>query len=405
MRIARLESVFTLSAAALTFLMPGCVRSAGTSPLLPALSATAAQKSACAPTGSFPNITAYAPIYSFGNASDFVRYPNTTPVAYRGTLYGTASGGYGSVYAMTTDGREQQLFAFGGVNGFEPLGDLALDGGRLYGTTLHGGPDGEGNVFSITTKGAERLVHRFGALGDGAYPVAGLLVHDGLLYGTTTSGGANGWGVVYSLTRSGNEKILYSFGAGADGREPWATLIAVNGMFYGTTINGGKADLGTVFSITPDGAERVLYSFRKNGDGRYPIARLLYASGALYGTTLDGGAYGFGTVFSVGLGGGEHVLHSFNGTLNGGCHPKAELVAFDGKLFGTTYGPTSIGEKGFGTIFRMTPSGGTTTVYRFRAGSEGNTPGGGLVPLNRALYGAATLGGDDDEGVLYRLTP
>ncbi|MGB8519170.1 MAG: choice-of-anchor tandem repeat GloVer-containing protein [Candidatus Tumulicola sp.] len=396
-----------MSGVGLTFSMQGCVRSAGPSPLPSAVSATATvtQKLACAPTGSLPNSTTYAPVYSFGNPSDFVKYPNTTPVAYRGMLYGTASGGYGSVYAITTDGREQQLFAFGGTNGFEPMGDLVAYRGRLYGTTLHGGPYGEGNVFSVTANGVEKPVHRFGDIGDGAYPVGGLLVHGGLLYGTTTSGGSNGWGVVYSLTRSGTEKILYSFGSGTDGREPWAALIAVNGTLYGTTINGGKDDLGTVFSITPDGTERVLYSFRKNGDGEYPLARLLYADGSLYGTTLNGGAHGFGTLFSVGLAGKERVLHSFDGSLTGGCHPKAGLVEFGGKLYGTTYGPTSIGEKGFGTIFRVTPSGGTTTVYHFRAGSDGNTPGGGLVALNGALYGAATLGGDNDEGVLYRLSP
>lgn len=385
--------------------LQGCAGNAGTPASQPILPAALAQKVPCAPKALVANGATYAPMYSFGSVSGDAEYPSTTPVAYRGTLYGTANGGYGSVYAITTDGREQKLFAFGGNNGFEPMGDLAAYRGRLYGTTLHGGPEGYGNVFSVTTKGVEKPVHRFGDIGDGAYPVAGLLVHDGLLYGTTTSGGANGFGTIYSLTPSGAENILYSFAGGRDGREPWAALIAVNGTFYGTTISGGKDNVGTVFSVTPDGTERVVYSFRRNGDGRYPIARLLYANGLLYGTTLDGGAHGFGTIFSVGLTGKERVLHSFDGSLTGGCHPKAGLVASDGKFYGTTYGPTSIGEKGYGTIFRVAPSGGTTTVYQFRAGSNGNTPGGGLVSLNGALYGAATLGGDNDEGVIYRLTP
>jgi hypothetical protein len=67
--------------------------------------------------------------------------------------------------------------------------------------------------------------------------------------------------------------------------------------------------------------------------------------------------------------------------------------------------PTQAGAKGFGTIFRMTSSCGTTTVYRFRAGSDGQTPAGGLVALNGILYGAATNGDAQDQGVFYQLTP
>src|SRR5581483_11345375 len=321
-RIPKLE-MLAPCAVALTLSLQGCAGNAGaTAESLPLLSAALAKKVPCAPKALVTDSTSYAPAYSFGSVSGDAEYPSTTPVAYRGTLYGTANGGYGSVYAMTADGHEQKLFAFGGTDGFEPMGDLAAYDGRLYGTTLHGGPEGYGNVFRVTTKGVEKLVHRFGDAGDGAYPVGGLLVHDGMLYGTTTSGGANGFGTVYSLTRSGTESVVHSFGAGNDGREPWAALVAVNGTFYGTTLSGGKDNVGTVFRVTPDGSERVIYSFRKHGDGEYPIARLLYAGGLLYGTTLNGGAHDFGTIFSVGLGGNELVLHSFDGSVTGGCHPK-----------------------------------------------------------------------------------
>jgi hypothetical protein len=53
----------------------------------------------------------------------------------------------------------------------------------------------------------------------------------------------------------------------------------------------------------------------------------------------------------------------------------------------------------------MTSSGETTTIYRFRAGSDGNTPAGGLVALNGVLYGAASSGGAQDQGVFYQLAP
>src|SRR3989442_13242266 len=67
-----------------------------------------------------------------------------------------------------------------------------------------------------------------------------------------------------------------------------------------------------------------LYSFT-GSDGAHPYAGLIAdASGNLYGTTNSGGANGYGTVFKVTPTGTETVLYSF--TDSGGACPEEGLI-------------------------------------------------------------------------------
>jgi uncharacterized repeat protein (TIGR03803 family) len=229
-----------------------------------------------------------------------------------GLLYGTTSvgGAYngGTVFSATTGGTEKVLHSFdtSGSDGFYPLAGLINVGGTLYGTTNNGGPYGSyGTVFSITTGGKEKVLHSFGSGSDGAEPEAGLIDVRGTLYGTTYFGGTYSGGTVFSLTTGGKEKVLHSFGNGSDGANPTAGLIHVGGVLYGTTAGGGayscgaSARCGTVFSITTGGTERVLHSFGKGHDGMNPFAGLIDVGGTLYGTTAAGGAHNNGTVFTL----------------------------------------------------------------------------------------------------------
>ena len=236
-----------------------------------------------------------------------------------GTLYGTTYGGgaygQGTVFAISVSGKERVLHSFGsGTDGVWPSASLIDVNGKLYGTTGHGGGPGCGfgnscgTVFSITTDGKEKVLHSFGSGTDGWWPFASLTDVNGTLYGTTANGGADrstcgntGCGTVFSITPDGSEKVLHSFGGG-DGEEPYAGLIAVKGSLYGTTAFGGSYDAGTVFSISTTGEETVLHSFGKGADGVRPIASLTDVNGTLFGTTSFGGAAstcgnGCGTVF------------------------------------------------------------------------------------------------------------
>ncbi len=243
-----------------------------------------------------------------------------------GTLYGTTTaggkygiryGGFGTVFSITTGGKENVLHSFGkGSDSIEPSADLIDVKGTLYGTTQNGSAYGCGTVFSITTDGTETVLHSFGKGADGCFPFAGLVDVRGTLYGTTAYGGTyacylgSSCGTVFSITLEGSEKVLHSFGNGTDGAEPQARLLGVNGTLYGTTVGGGKYGIkyggdGTVFSITRSGTEKVLHSFGEGTDGNSPFAGLIDVDGTFFGTTSAGGAHdsctsnSCGTVFSI----------------------------------------------------------------------------------------------------------
>jgi uncharacterized repeat protein (TIGR03803 family) len=251
---------------------------------------------------------------------------NVNGTLYGTTLTGGSSSscgfsGCGTVFSITPRGAEKVLHSFGKrTDGRNPAASLVEVNGRLYGTTINGGShactfegvSGCGTVFTITTSGREKVLHRFAGGSDGEHPRAGLIDVKGTLYGTTSQRGANCspsdfCGTVFSITTSGKETVLYSFkGETTDGAQPLASLIDVKGMLYGTTEDGGPYcysrfydGCGTVFSISRSGTENVLHSFGGGSDGRFPEASLLEVNGTLYGTTVAGGADGHGTVFSI----------------------------------------------------------------------------------------------------------
>ncbi len=292
-------------------------------------------------------------LYTFNG--DDAAFPAAAVVYINGTLYGTTAGdgvygpgyGDGTVYAMHIDGTNfRVLHKFtGGADGMYPMAALIAVKGRLYGTTYQGGAYNEGTVFSVRmTDGEERVLHSFSGGSDGAYPLAGLTDAKGSLYGTTQQGGegrsAGDSGTVFRVSENGTETVLYSF-SGPDGAFPRAGLIVDRDTLFGTTGGGGAASLGTVFSISTAGKnERVLYSFGSDSsdDGTAPVAGLTAVKMLFYGTTYSGGAAGYGTIFSVSKGGREHVLHSFGADYtNDGIYPEAGLINVQQTLYGTTY--------------------------------------------------------------------
>jgi uncharacterized repeat protein (TIGR03803 family) len=219
-------------------------------------------------------------------------------------------------------------------------------------------------------------------------------------------------------------KVLYSFSGGNDGGYPDSDLVADSaGNFYGTSVEGGAFDSGTVFKLAPSGnswIETVLYSFTSGADGGQPYGGVtLDAQGNLYGTTVVGGNFtgsncvesGCGVVFKLTKSGGNYspsVIYSFAGG-NDGYGPGAG-VTFDknGSLYGMT--PTG-GANGLGTIFQLQPGkNGTWTervIHTFTGGDDGASGAAGRMILDSAgnLYGVATTGGRNGQGVVFELSP
>src|SRR5262249_25656465 len=133
------------------------------------------------------------------------------------------------------------------------------------------------------------------------------------------------------------------------------------------TEGGGAGGLGTVFEITPGGTLTTLYSFGSTfSDGGNPIAGLVLATnGNFYGTTYNFGANGYGTIFKITPRGKSTTLYNFcsqSGCTDGYTAYGALVQAMNGNFYGTTY---SGGASGDGTVFKITPSGALTTLHSF----------------------------------------
>ena len=323
------------------------------------------------------------------------------------------------------------LTRFDGTNGANPQAGLVqATNGNLYGTTYYGGatdcaPFGCGTVFKISTTGTLSPLHSFcseSGCTDGENPSAGLVqATNGYLYGTTIFGGANSEGTVFKITPSGALTTLYSFcpqADCADGRLPYAGLVqATNGYLYGTTESGGANGGGTVFRITPSGTLTTLYSFCPQSqcpDGEGPLAGLVQdTNGYLYGTTTSGGVNGYGTVFKITPSGTLTTLYSFCSQPNctdGEKSYAALIQATNGDLYGTTYDGGANGTGG--TVFRITPSGTLTTLHSFCSEgtnpdcTDGENPEAGLFQgTDGNLYGTTSGGGANGVGTVFKITP
>jgi uncharacterized repeat protein (TIGR03803 family) len=279
----------------------------------------------------------------------------------------------------------------------EPYAGLLLaTNGEFYGTTDSGGLGGA--LFEVTAGGKLTILDNVS--GSNLYEPL-MQAGDGLLYGTARTGGTHRQGAIFSLSLTGTLTILHNCTIG-DGAQPMAGLVqAPDGNLYGTTEYGGAYNLGTVFTMNPSGELLTLYSFTGGIDGSLPKSTLLRASdGNFYGTTNDGGTHGYGSIFKMNPSGTLTTLHSFSGP--DGINPAGELIqATDGNLYGMTSGG---GAGGLGTIFQLTLGGALTTIHSF-AGTDGSRPLGGLFQAtNGSLYGTTNAGGTYESGNVFELS-
>ncbi len=345
-----------------------------------------------------------------------------------------ASGGYPHARPHWT---ENVLYSFGNSpDGWAPRAGLINVAGTLYGTTEYGGGDvcagsGCGTVFSITTSGAYSSLYSFaGSPSDGANPTAVLTNINHVLFGTTYYGGANktrckvagqggGCGTFFKITIAGAETVRYSFaGSKTDGSHPFAGPTNVNGTLYGTTESGdGRCSgvvrgCGIVYMMTKKGREYVLHRFTGGADGAYPIAGLTNLNGSLYGTTYYGGINancpsGCGTVFRITPSGTYSQVYRFagnTGSLTDGANPQGSLTNVDGTLYGTT---TLGGAAGTGTVFTITIAGAERVIYSFcrlPSCNDGAQPNGDLILIGKTLYGTTDTGGANYSGIVYSIT-
>jgi uncharacterized repeat protein (TIGR03803 family) len=368
----------------------------------------------------------FSSLYSFPGGADgaysYVRLVrDSTGNLYGTTWYGGAFGD-GTVFELTSSGKETVLYSFTSADQNALVAPSALirdAAGNLYGTTQTGGDlscsggSGCGLVFKLDSSGKETVLYSFSGGVDGGLPVSSL-VRDaaGNLYGTAETGGdltcaaGSGCGVVFKVDSAGKETVLYSFSGKTDGETPKAAVVRdTAGNLYGTTLSGGNLSqkcaggtgCGTVFKLTPSGKETVLYSFKGGADGQSPSGVIRDAAGNFYGTTFYGGTFGGGTVFKLNSSGKKTLLYSFPAGEFVPVTPSGVIRDAAGNLYGTTvYGGdfNCSGGLGCGTVFKVDATGKETVLYTFAGSTDGAEPSGLIQDKAGNLYGTTVYGGD-----------
>lgn len=125
--------------------------------------------------------------------------------------------------------------------------------------------------------------------------------------------------------------------------------------------------------------------------------------GNFYSTAPDTWTDGLGTIFKITPDGELTVLYRFSGVDGQATHSGLTLGT-DGYLYGTT---ALGGLYGNGTIFKITTAGVLTTLYHFTGGNDGGQPGAPPIEGSDGnFYGTTTMGGAvGNTGTIYKLTP
>jgi uncharacterized repeat protein (TIGR03803 family) len=151
-----------------------------------------------------------------------------------------------------------------------------------------------------------------------------------------------------------------------------------------------------------------LATFNGN-NGASPTTPVVQASDSnFYGTTGSGGANGFGTIFKMTPSGVLTTLYNFSDS--DGAYPHAGLIqGTDGNLYGTTYagGTGSETINASGTVFNITLDGSLTTLYNFQGASDGAGPTGNLVQGSDGNFYGTTQAPNSVSygGTIFKITP
>jgi uncharacterized repeat protein (TIGR03803 family) len=165
----------------------------------------------------------------------------------------------------------------------------------------------------------------------------------------------------------------------------------------------GSAMASAIFAASAQARSyTVLHNFAGTpNDGAIPLNDVTFGlDGDLYGATnlAGNGSTPFGTVFKLTPVGTLTTLHAFAGGADGGF-PEGDTLYSEGKLYGTTAGGGS--GSNYGVVYEVDAAGGTETVLHTFAGSDEANPEAGLTKNHGLLYGMASAGGSNSDGVVF----
>lgn len=275
-------------------------------------------------------------------------------------------------------------------------------------------------LFTSISSVAHAQTYKTYGLNNAANPQAGVTVKGDFVYGTAASGGLGG-GAAFEVKHLGT---IYNFSSLPSTPES-RIVFGLDNHLYGTTAGDGVDDLGVVYNLIPNPTLcktalcqpfrlTVLHQFQGfPSDGAHPAhGDLIWdRQGNIYGTTTTGGTNELGVVYEMmppvppSKTWTEQVIWNFTGP--DGENPQSGVV-FDGNrnLLGTAQ---QGGANGFGTVYKLTPSGDTwteTNLYDFQGGNDGQYPIAGLmIDGSGNIYGATSDGGSGGGGTVFELIP
>jgi uncharacterized repeat protein (TIGR03803 family) len=152
------------------------------------------------------------------------------------------------------------------------------------------------------------------------------------------------------------------------------------------------------------------------GNGWEPCASVVQATDGNFYGAANNGIYGnVGNMFRMTPGGKITSIYKFCSLpdcADGAGVESAPILGGDGNLYGVTTGGGGSGLSGDagGTIFRMTLDGKLTVIYTFCSMSDcadGATPNGITLGSDGNFYGTTVYGGvgDGGPGVIFKVTP
>jgi uncharacterized repeat protein (TIGR03803 family) len=331
-----------------------------------------------------------------------------------GKLWGmTIVGGtsdFGAIYNyLLSSGAVTKVYNFsGGLNGENPGGGFVIGPDTLlYSMTQKGGINNTGIIFSLNTYNytfSKKI--DFNGVNYGGVPYGSLIKgSDNELYGMTSSGGLYNSGILFKYSNSTNVLTKkHDFGFVGNGFSPVGDLVmAGRDTLYGLTTNGGAQSGGVIFELDVNSG-----TFKKKFDlsffyGVYPLNGFCLAGNDLmYATASEGGVSNKGTLFEYNKKTNSIVRYPMN-DING-SYPNCKVAeSSNGKLYGMTF---KGGDFDKGIMFEFNPvSKVLSKIFSFDGPNFGSFPEGDLIERNGKMYGLATKGGANDNGVIFSFDP
>lgn len=181
-----------------------------------------------------------------------------------------------------------------------------------------------------------------------------------------------------------------------------------NGTFYGTVFGGfnGNSDRGSIFKLGPNGSLTTFYQFQGvTQEEANPTILIGAADSNLYGATAPRAVGDLnGMIFRLTPSGNFTPLYRFQD--GKGTHATSLMQASDGNFYGTAAGDSSGGffnhppeMHNAGIFFRLTPAGVFTSLYSFSGGADGSLPNALIQGGDGNFYGSTFCGPESPPNV------